>query len=620
MDIPKIENCQPERWSNCDLLTYAVCLAIGVTQFVFYERCKDFVSDAAYYELARSLVENGRYGINTRAETMLPPGCAAMIAVVWVCLGSSHAILIRTMAVFATLFLIASYELLRRQVGRGPAAAITLIIGSSPFLFHFSTHLLYADIPYSFTTTLALLVACQLGTSTTRRSRNALWLSFAALLACSLMLRSAAMSMLAALAAWLITSVINNPSNLTVRLVKLRTFLPLLAIGIAIQGLWMTWARSHEQVQQSSLEKFPGSYVSQLFLKQGNDPELGQASLSDIPLRVGENSVVGSASLLEILLHRWIEPAWNSPLILGTILLVFLGLRSSNWVDSSGLMQWYFAFYLIMYLLWPWDFDARFVLPVAPLASMYLWRGCLYLAGKLGIVADCLKRRRMQLVFLFLSTAMFLYSGLLLARHRQGKLPTVFWLLLLACAVCVPWIKGRLFGMVPRRSWWNDCRTVIASMVLCFVALGLLAQIRMGIKNLEFDLTKQLNYPDIEAAQWIKSNTNADAVVMARHEYLVQHYCGRRVMLLPPSRDPEFLMNIIRRDGIEWIIVADVERWYLPQDNDCFSPLPRTYPDAFHLVHEGPRNRVFQVTPTPRVSTRRPDASHYLNLASHRQM
>src|SRR5208282_3938912 len=331
---PEIASGCGEKRSTFDLVIYAPCVFLGVIQFVFYERCNDFVSDTTFYELARSLVEKGWYGSDTRPETMVPPGCAALTALVWICFGNSYSTLIHVMAVFATLFLITSYELLRRQVGRSPAAAISLIIGSSPFFFHFSTHQLAADIPYAFTTSLALLVATYLGTSTTRGSRATLWLSFAALLACSLMLRSAALALLAALAAWLMSSLIAFPVNWRARL---RTFLPLLVIGIAIQGFWMTWARNHEQLEWPSIKGFPGSYVSQLFLKQGKNPELGPASLADVPLRLGENLAVGSSSLLGILSRRWIEPAWNSPLILGSVLLILLGLRCSSWVDSMVL-------------------------------------------------------------------------------------------------------------------------------------------------------------------------------------------------------------------------------------------------------------------------------------------
>src|SRR5204863_3945723 len=39
--------------------------------------------------------------------------------------------------------------------------------------------------------------------------------------------------------------------------------------------------------------------------------------------------------------------------------------------------EWYFVSYQLLFLFWPWDFELRFQLAVAPLAALYLWRGAL---------------------------------------------------------------------------------------------------------------------------------------------------------------------------------------------------------------------------------------------------
>ena len=108
------------------------------------------------------------------------------------------------------------------------------------FRSNISTGLLFSDLPYLFASTLALLAARQLDGAATWRSRAALWLSLAGLLACSLVLRSAAITLLGALAAWLAVSAAARYPDLRPRL---KAFLPLLALGIAIQGLWMAWGR-----------------------------------------------------------------------------------------------------------------------------------------------------------------------------------------------------------------------------------------------------------------------------------------------------------------------------------------------------------------------------------------
>jgi hypothetical protein len=605
-----IENSLVTRWSAYDLAVYLSILLFGSLQFVFYDHTNHFAGGAATYELARSLLEKGSYGYLSRPETMLPPGLPALVALVWTCLGNSYPVFMRIVPLFATLFLITSYELLRRNVGRGPAAAITLLVGSSPFFFSFSTRLLFPDIPFAFTTTLALLVASRLDSSTARRARAGLWLAFTTLLAYSLLLRTAALAMLAALAAWLTISVFAAPTRWRARL---KTFLPSLTIGIATLGLWLAWARNHEQLQWPSIKTHPGSYLSQLFLKEGKDPDLGAATLADIPARVAVNTVEGSASLLRIGLRRWVEPTWNSPLILGCVLLILLGLRASNWADSSGLIHWYFISCAMMYILWPWEIDQRYVLSTAPLAFMYLWRGYVYLASKRDVAAPFLGRHRIgiTIVPLVLSILMAVYSASLFAQHKQGKQTTIFWLFLAACFSCAPWVKNRLTWLMSSLHISNPRQTLPAILVVGVIAIGLLLQLRLAIGNLDADLTKLPSYPEIEAAQWIKSHTDSDAVVMAFGEGMVQHYSGRRVIMLPRSRDTQTFLSGIIRHGVEWIIVVDgVDRWVGPRDDECFNPLARAYPDAFELVHQGPRNRVFRVTrKLPELTRESADAS-----------
>ena len=60
--------------------------------------------------------------------------------------------------------------------------------------------------------------------------------------------------------------------------------------------------------------------------------------------------------------------------IFGVLLLVGVGLVSS--LRSGGqLYDWYFLWYEIIFMLWPWNYSDRFLIPVVPLACLYLFRG-----------------------------------------------------------------------------------------------------------------------------------------------------------------------------------------------------------------------------------------------------
>jgi len=140
--------------------------------------------------------------------------------------------------------------------------------------------------------------------------------------------------------------------------------------------------------------------------------------------------------------------------------------------------------------------------------------------------------------------------------------------------------------------------TATAAVISGLIGLGIYMQVQRGLDNLHFDLRQHVFYPDIEAAEWLRSHSGTDAVVMARKEDLVYHYCGRKVIWFPPSSDPKLLMDGICKHHVKWIIVVErTDSYFLPADDDCFQSLERNYPDSFHLVHQGPHNRIFEVAP-----------------------
>jgi hypothetical protein len=132
------------------------------------------------------------------------------------------------------------------------------------------------------------------------------------------------------------------------------------------------------------------------------------------------------------------------------------------------------------------------------------------------------------------------------------------------------------------------------------VGVGVARQVSVGRENLRFDITRETNYPDVAAGQWIRTHTPTTAVVMARQLDVIYHYGRRRVVWFPPLRDPRQLMEGIRRHGVEFVVVTDKkESYWLPPDQDCFEALASAYPRAFRLVHEESRLesrlRIFQI-------------------------
>ncbi len=234
-----------------------------------------------------------------------------------------------------------------------------------------------------------------------------------ALISASLMFASAGIAFLGAIVASIIVIFFRDS---VLGIARLRKYLAVLLVGIAVQGLWM-----HQPVEASAgisaeewpLPGFPHSYLSQLKVKDGRYPELGMATPSDIPVRILRNAYEHANFLCQMLLQRWIYIAWMSIATVGMLLLVALGWCYSVWLSRGGLQEWYFAGYEFIFFLWPWQLDARFFLPVAPLACLYAWR-----AGKaLGFLA---KNKPRMLGFVWFPIAILLTVNAWFWMHGIG--------------------------------------------------------------------------------------------------------------------------------------------------------------------------------------------------------
>src|SRR5262245_30366576 len=220
-------------YTTTDIIVYGLILSLGALEFALSQRSDDFFTgDVTYVELARSIISEGVYGFNFKPETLLPPGLPLILASLCVTFGCTYAVLIRSMAVFVTLAFIASYELLRREEGRTVAAVSCLLLASSPIVFAFSTRVVLSDLPFFFTSISTLLLATMLDRANSPRARVFLWFLCGSLFVGSLLLRSSGIALLTGLLGWLSVSWFTDRE---VRLRRLRTFVPLLLVGLFVE-------------------------------------------------------------------------------------------------------------------------------------------------------------------------------------------------------------------------------------------------------------------------------------------------------------------------------------------------------------------------------------------------
>jgi hypothetical protein len=603
-----------------DIVVYALILTFGIIHLKYCASAKNG-DDVFYIDSARSLLHNGFYGINGQAESNLPPGLSIFIAALSFFGSSSHVAILCAVAVLGTLGFIASYELLRRQVPRGIAAAICLLLVSSRVYFLAVSQSIYSCHPYFLTTMAALLVAFELERATKVWTRLILGALFALLLVASLMFASSAIAFLGAFVAAICMALVYDRR---LAFHRFKTYFAILLVGVVAEGAWMRAAPVDASAgiaaSEWPVEGFPRSYVAQLKVKSGNYPELGMATPRDLVVRVFENGCAHANMLSRMLLRRLPQLAWMSPFVAGPLLLVLVGWIYSLWRSKGGLQEWYFAGYEVVYLLWPWGLEDRFFLPIAPLACLYLWHG----SSAVGAVAK--RRPRLFGLLMFpISAALAVSSWFWMHGSGFGKrfdntgledeFSFAVWSLLAVLTLWMIWSDSAWanpFSGIRRR--YDDLlgamklnpstvtRAVVTSAVAAFLAIGLLTQIEVGRSNV--DPASQTNRltGDAKAAIWVGQNTEPDAVIMARLVPTAFHYSNRKIVWFPPSSNPELLMDGIRKNRVDFVIVVSREdSYYLPPEDDCFAALQKTYPNSFQLVHQGDEFRVFKVAPKPPV-------------------
>jgi hypothetical protein len=611
------EVSSPMRWA--DILVLALIFGFGAWQFFSVERAPDFTQDDVFFsDAAHSLIHHGFYGINGNPETNMPPGLSWIFAALSLAGAGSHTFLLRAMVVFGTLGFMGSYELLRRQAPRVVAAAICLLLISSRVQFGLATQLVWPCYPYFFAATSALLVARQLERATSRASRIAWGALLTVFILASQMFASAGIAFLGAIVASIGVIYLQDRY---LGFARLKTYLAVFLIGVAVQGVWM-----HQRIEASAgisaqewpVAGFPHSYVAQLKLKEGRYPELGNATLSDLPVRVLKNAYEHANLLSQMLLQRWIYLAWMSIATIGMLILIAIGWCSTMWPKGGSLQDWYFAGYEFIYLLWPWELEPRFFLPVAPLACLYAWRG----VKTIGLLANS-KPRVVGLVWVPVAILLSVNSWFWIhGIGRAGSLPhaglqdeTSFavWSLSAILAAWMVWADtawltpgysiyrrysqlastlrlsplrlSQLFGMV-----------VVAGLVI----KGLDTQIKVGRANMDLKSSTNRLPADAEAGEWVGEHTDPNAIVMARHVPTVYHYSKRNVIWFPPSSNPQLLMEGILRQRVNFVLVVNRKyNYYLPPDEECFAPLLKAYPDAFSPVYQARDFSVFQVIGRP---------------------
>jgi 4-amino-4-deoxy-L-arabinose transferase-like glycosyltransferase len=594
-----------------DAAVYSYLLVMGLFQLTHYFRSADFLSDATYPDLARSILEHGSYQIRFIPQTTLPPGLPIILALVGRFAGFGPAAMFSVIAVSTVLALTASYELLRRVEGRAVAAVACLLLASSKSLFIFDTAVVFPEMPYLLASMLALLLALKIDRSEDGKALIGWELLLGVVLALAVLIRSVGVALLAGVFAWTVSSMLWTPPSGKRRL---KRFAIPLVLGLVAQLSWGVWAHRHQTLEWQ-LPGFPESYLSQLKVKDGQYPELGLAHFADIPGRVAHNAEMRIVDFWEIVIRKHVAAFWPSPAISGVVILIIAGLASS-FLRGAQLHDWYFLGYETIFLLWPWETRDRFLFPVVPLTCLYLWRGVKALrrysvqhpkmgALWLGVVGSFLSFG--SAAFAFRITGFVADPQHAASDKIQFLLATLFWGILATAGIATFLFYrrnsadrvriSRGFNRIPGSETLLFSFRLIAILMVAALMVSGTEQIHArGRDNLNPDITEQAFYPEVEAAEWIRTHEPPDVVLMSREPEFVFHYTHRRVVWFPPISDPNVLMEGIRRYHVGVIIVArHSDSYWWPPEDVCFQSLLRAYRKDLHLSQEGPNYQIFEV-------------------------
>ena len=585
-----------------DLVVFIFLLVVWAMQIGLYQRVESYQEDSScYVGLAHSLITTGRYEFNFKLHTEHPPGLPIILGATSLLFGGTYDADVRVVATLGVFGLFLAYLLLRKREPPGspvPAAAC-LLLGTSPYFFEIATKGVLSELPYFALSMATLLVATKVEEAPSTKSR----ISWSAVLAiCTLgavMVRTAGIALPLGMMLWLGWAQLGKKPQASRRFLA---FAPALVLALGAQLAWMQWTK---KVEVYHLPGKYNDYVSQFKMKDPRQPELGQASASDLAIRGANNVVIQSADFTALSLHTsWIEPMWYSPAVFLPLLLVLLGWWASVRGGNGDFVEGYFACYAGLYFLWPWDSGPRFVLPVFPLVFLYFSRG----ARSLMKIAR--ERWQPSMIVAFASSAILsvVSAWLTFAHHRpsslQEKSSVAFFVIVAAISGFMAFADARNAPLTWTRglvgsSGLRWIRLGAGTCVFILVIVGITLQLRIGIRNLSPDPSTYLHYPSVSAAKWVEEHTPVSEVLMAGQDVIVYRVSGRRVIPFPVTTDARLIVGTMRLYGVKDLIVltrTGADSLYLPRESDRLAILMRSYSKFFRLVNSGPGYQIFNFT------------------------
>jgi len=252
----------------------------------------------------------------------------------------------------------------RQGYSETASLGVLLLAATIPYYYQFLLHIL-SEVPFMAFSYFTLWGMAR--THSRSGARDLLIITLATLAA--LFTRTAG----AALVAAVMLELLRRPELRRLRLARI----PWPAFFAAVVVLaWLGWSLRNYGAGGSS----PG-YVQEFLLKDAYRPEAGYAGFQELAHRFFSRAYDYLPFLaVQVTLGDFHFSIHAPPYYFLPLLFVIMVGIAQRWDSQERTAEWFFIFSIMILSLW-WQNDARFALPLLPLASLYLLLGIRTIAG-----------------------------------------------------------------------------------------------------------------------------------------------------------------------------------------------------------------------------------------------
>ncbi len=310
---------------------------------------------ATYITLAKSLVAGDGYTYMGYDHTKYPPGFALMLAPIVAVFGDSFLAMRWLEAGCAVASVAVAYALLRRAAGVWIAASAALMTAASYALLFEATRIL-SDVPYMLVSLVTLYAIESLRAARSRR----LLVAATCLCIAAYLVRIVGVAL--ALAA--VMSLLADPPRRPARASARQAVILLGCVGLVVAAWMGRNAIARHELPPTLREAL--SYERELVVVNPSDPHSGTVGVGAFRNRIATNGRYYADMTARLLTS---QRSTRKALAL-VVLAGWLG--AALWRRTA--VEWYFAGYVVIFMMWPSPQGERFLVPVLPMLYYYVVR------------------------------------------------------------------------------------------------------------------------------------------------------------------------------------------------------------------------------------------------------